>query len=122
MRDPAFALGAADVDDLIADIKATGLRYRRAFAYLQLKPPALVDVARWRQCVEDGSKFLARWGQQAEALGWTAGDLFGLIEIPERPPPSFSRLSRYDRLGLCWALQGRDVIALTAEGAVIRTT
>ena len=97
-------------------------RYRKVFGVLQLKPPALVDVARWRQCVEDGSKFLARWGQQAEALGWTAGDLFGLIEIPERPPPSFSRLSRYDRLGLCWALQGRDVIALTAEGAVIRTT
>jgi hypothetical protein len=30
-------------------------------------------------------------------------------------------LSRYDATGLCWLLQGRDVIALTAEGAVIRT-
>src|SRR6516162_4810885 len=58
-------IDGADFDDLVADIKATGLRYRRAFAYLQLKPPALVDVARWRQAVEDGSRFLAKWGSQA---------------------------------------------------------
>jgi hypothetical protein len=38
----------------IVEIPATGLRYRRTFAHLQLKPPALVDVARWRQCVRDG--------------------------------------------------------------------
>src|SRR5215472_2670863 len=74
-------------------------RYRRTFAHLQLKPPALVDVARWRRCVEDGSKFLAIWGETAQGLNWSSADLFGLIDIPERPSPSFNRLSRYDRLG-----------------------
>src|SRR6516165_11047808 len=34
-------------------------RYRTVFAHLQLKPPALVPVERWRQCVEDGKSFLA---------------------------------------------------------------
>jgi len=95
-------------------------RYRRTFAHLQLKPPALVDVARWRQCVEDGSKFLAVWGEQAEALGWSSADLFGLHTPPEQPHPSYSRLSRYDATGLIWLLQGRPVVALTEATASIR--
>jgi len=86
-------------------------RYRKVFGILQLKPPALIDVARWRQCVEDGSKFLAVWGEQAEALGWSSADLFGLHEPPEQPHPSYRRLSRYDCTGLAWLLQGREVIA-----------
>jgi hypothetical protein len=96
-------------------------RYRKVFGVLQLKSPALVPVERWRQCVEDGKRFLAKWGDQAEGLNWSSADLFGLVKVPEDPSPSFNRLSRYDRLGLCWALKGRDVIALTAEGATIRT-
>jgi len=94
-------------------------RYRKTFAALQLKPPALIDVTRWQECVQDGSKFLARWGEQAEALGWTSADLFGLHTPPERPHPSYSRLSRYDHIGLCWLLEGRAVVALTADTAAI---
>jgi hypothetical protein len=97
-------------------------RYRRTFAHLQLKPPALVDVDRWRQCVEDGSKFLAVWGEQAEALGWTSADLFGLHTPPERPHPSYQRLSRYNATGLCWLLQGRCVTVLTKASALIENT
>jgi hypothetical protein len=96
------------------------VRYRKVFVSLQLKPPALVDVDRWRQCVRDGSKFLAVWGEQAEALGWTPADLFGLHTPPERPHPSYNRLSRYDCTGLIWLLQGKEVIALTADTATIR--
>src|SRR5262249_27064186 len=81
-------------------------RYRRTFAHLQLKPPALVDVGRWRQCVEDGKRFLAKWGEQAQALGWTSADLFGLHRPSERPHPSYRRLSRYDCTGLIWLLEG----------------
>jgi hypothetical protein len=96
------------------------VRYRKVFAFLQLKPPALVDVARWRECVEDGKRFLAKWGGQAEALGWDSRDLFGLHQAPERPHPSYNRLSRYDCTGLIWLLQGKEVIALTADTATIR--
>jgi hypothetical protein len=71
------------------------------------------------QCVEDGKRFLAKWGEQAEALGWDSRDLFGLHRPPERPHPSYSRLSRYDATGLIWLLQGRRVTALTADTAAI---
>jgi hypothetical protein len=84
-----------------------------------MKPPALVDVERWRQCVEDGKRFLAKWGETAQRLGWDSRDLFGLIEMPEHPSPSFNRLSRYDATGLCWLLEGRPVVALTADTAAI---
>jgi hypothetical protein len=94
-------------------------RYRKTFAALQTTPPALVDVNRWRKCVEDGSKFLARWGSQAEALGWTSADLFGLHQPPEQPHPSYNRLSRYDWNGLCWLLEGRSVTVLSETAAMI---
>jgi hypothetical protein len=102
----------------IVELPAAG-RYRKVFAFLQLKPPALVPVERWKQCVKDGSRFLAKWGEQAEALGWTPADLFGLHTPPERPHPSYNRLSRYDCTGLCWLLQGRPIVALTADTAAI---
>jgi hypothetical protein len=70
--------------------------------------------------VEDGRRFLARWGDQAGALGWTAEDLFGLHTPPERPHPSYRRLSRYDETGLIWLLQGREVVALTEATAAIQ--
>jgi hypothetical protein len=66
-------------------------------------------VADWQQAVEDGRRFLARWGEQTKALGWTAHDLFGLAPPPERPAASYRRLSRYDMTGLIWLLRGRPV-------------
>jgi hypothetical protein len=104
----------------IVELPAAG-RYRKAFAFLQLKPPALVPVDRWRQCVKDGNRFLTKWGEQAEALGWTSADLFGLHTPPKRPHPSYNRLSRYDCTGLCWLLEGRPVVALTADTAAIES-
>jgi hypothetical protein len=104
----------------VVEIPATGLRYRRTFAHLQLRPPAHVPEDRWRQCVQDGSEFLARWGEQTESLGWDSRDLFGLHTPPEQPHPSYNRLSRYDCTGLVWLLQARSVVALTANTAAIR--
>jgi hypothetical protein len=104
----------------IVELPAEGLRFRRTFAHLQLKPPALVDVARWRLAVADGKHFLAKWGEQAEGLGWSSADLFGLAPVPTNPHPSYRRLSRYDMTGLCWLLQGKEVIALTEATATIR--
>jgi hypothetical protein len=97
-------------------------RYRKVFAHLQLKPPALVPVGRWQQAVEDGKRFLAKWGEQAQALGWSSADLFGLHEIPDKPHPSYQRLSRYDCTGLIWLLEGRPVVALTAAAATIKNS
>jgi hypothetical protein len=94
-------------------------RFCRTFSALESRCPDLVPPARWQQAIEDGRSFLAKWGRQAEALGWTARDLFGLHQPPAKPHPSYSRLSRYDHTGLVWLLQGRSVLALTDSTAAI---
>jgi hypothetical protein len=96
--------------------------FGRVFEVLESGCPDLVPVACWQAAVEDGRRFLARWGEQAEALGWTARDLFGLHQPPATPHPSYSRLSRYDETGLIWLLQGRPVVALTEAAAAIQSS
>jgi hypothetical protein len=96
--------------------------YARAFTALRARCPDHVEEERWRQCVADAERFLGRWGEQAEALGWTAKDLFGLHKPPEKPHPSYSRLSRYDETGLIWLLEGRRVVALTEGTAAIQNS
>jgi hypothetical protein len=97
-------------------------RYSRTMAALEADCPDLVPVDRWQLAVQDGRRFLARWAAQAEAFGWTARDLFGLHKPPEKPHPSYSRLSRYDETGLIWLLCGREVVALTEATAAIQNS
>jgi hypothetical protein len=87
---------------------------------LEQRCPDHVPIGRWQQAVEDGRRFMARWGKQAEALGWDAKDLFGLAPAPAKPHPSYRRLSRYDETGLIWLLCGREVVALTEATAAIQ--
>ena len=96
-------------------------RFGRTLSELERRCPVRIDPARWQQAVNDGQRFLAQWGEQAEALGWTARDLFGLHEIPANPHPSYRRLSRYDCTGLIWLLQGCPVVALTEATAAIKS-
>ena len=63
----------------------------RTLSELERWCPAYVVPARWRQAVRDGEGFLAGWGEQAEALGWTARDLFGLHEVPTRSHPAYQK-------------------------------
>jgi hypothetical protein len=95
-------------------------RFFRTFSELERRCPARIDPARWQQAVNDGQRFLAQWGEQAEALGWTARDLLGLHEVPATPHPAYQRLSRYDCTGLIWLLQGCPVVALTEATAAIK--
>jgi hypothetical protein len=93
---------------------------QRVLSALEARCPNHVAVDRWQLAGEDGRAFLVRWGEQAEALGWTARDLFGLHQPPAAPHPSYSRLSRYDETGLIWLLCGREVLALTEATAAIQ--
>jgi hypothetical protein len=95
-------------------------RFGRTYTALEARCPDFVAIPRWEQAIEDGRRFLATWGSQAEALGWSSADLFGLHTTPANPHPSYNRLSRYDCAGLCWLLEGREVIALTEATASIR--
>jgi hypothetical protein len=71
-----------------------------AFEALKRQCPAHVDVADWQMAIEDGGSFLRRWAEQAEALGWTARDLFGLAPAPDKsrelPAPQQIRLNWAD--------------------------
>jgi hypothetical protein len=96
-------------------------RFCRTFAALESRCPDRVPTDRWQRCVEDGRRFLAQWGSQAESLGWDSRDLFGLHTPPADPHPSYSRMSRYDATGLVWLLQGRPVVALTETTAAIQS-
>jgi hypothetical protein len=96
-------------------------RLCRILSALESRCPELVGADDWLQAVADARTFIARWGEQAEGLGWTATDLFGLFPVPPKPHPTFRRLSRYDATGLIWLLRGRPVVALTAESAAIES-
>jgi hypothetical protein len=107
------------LNSLNSHFRASGKPFGRVFEALEARCPDHIETGRWHQAVEDGKRFLARWGEQAEALGWTTSDLFGLHKPPDRPHPSYSRLSRYDETGLIWLLRGRPVLALTEHTAAI---
>ena len=88
--------------DLIAAAKANrdslrgvrvadpGQRYAIGLAKLVSDCPQLIEPEAWQQAVADAQAFLARWGPQAAALGWTARELFGLHPVQERRRSEFS--------------------------------
>src|SRR5262249_11541567 len=92
---------------------------RNVLTVLEHRCPAHVEPDRWQQALEDGRRFLAQWGEQAAALGWTPEDLSGLHPVPDNPAPNYWRLSRYDETGLIWLLRGRPLVALTKATAAI---
>jgi len=100
-------------------VEPSSAPFAKTLAALERRCPDYVEEERWQRAVEDGRRFLTRWGEKAIALGWTARDLFGLHEPPEKPHPSYRRLSRYDQTGLIWLLAGRPVVALTAAAAAV---
>ena len=83
-----------------------GAHYAHLLSALNEARPAFVEHDRWRQAVVDAKRFLAKWGEVAQQLGWTGKELFGLHRVPERPSGSYSRLSRYDETDLIWLLRG----------------
>jgi hypothetical protein len=89
-------------------------------AALKSRCPELIEAARWQQAIRDAESFLAKWGQHAYALGWTARELFGLHQVPPLPAATYQRLSRYDATGLIWLLQCHPVVALTTGEAAIQ--
>ena len=97
-----------------------GQWYENTLEALRLRCPEFVETDRWQQAVRDAHCFLTTWGAQATALDWSARDLFGLHPVPERPGANYQRLARYDCTGLIWLLQGRLVVALTADTAAIQ--
>lgn len=74
--------------------------------------PDFVRSSEWGAVMEMAERFLAQWGAKAEALGWSAGDLFSLH--PE------GSLARYAQRGAAFLLAGREVVAITADTITYR--
>jgi hypothetical protein len=98
-----------------------GQPYAPTLDALRSRRPDYVPHPRWERAVADSARFISLWGEQALALEWSPRDLWGLHKPPDNPPPSYSRLSRYDQTGLLWLLEGRNVTALSSETAVIKS-
>jgi hypothetical protein len=89
--------------------------WAEGFARLdRAQPPGDVPDRRWRQFIDDAGRFMdGGWPAKAAGLGWGPLDLFGC----DRHKP----FARVDRLGLLWLLNGRTIVALTADSATIET-
>jgi hypothetical protein len=82
--------------------------YADALAKLLTRCPDGVDLPHWEQAVDDGRRFLERWGIRAARLGWPASDLFDFT-------------TRLDLRGLVWFLHGNAVSQLDATSAAYIT-
>ena len=78
-----------------------------------MPPPPNYPQHAWQQLIVDAEGFLDGWAQQAAALGWPTWELFGCC----RHAP----WGRVQAMGLVLLLHGRELAALTATDAVIRT-
>ncbi len=76
-----------------------------------MTPPAGIPPDRWTTLIADAGSFLEKWGAQGARLGWRADELFGVHVA--RP------LARFDVMGLVMLLNGRPVVELDGENAVI---
>jgi hypothetical protein len=78
------------------------------------KPPADLSSDRWLRFLDDCGRFIdGGWAERATLLGWGPLDLFGCDR--ERP---FARL---DHMGLLWLLDGRSIVELHRDRAIIKT-
>jgi hypothetical protein len=90
--------------EILAALRQPG--FAECLSRLRAMPyPAEIDVDRWALFLADAAAFLSLWGPQAERTGWRASDLFA---VPG---------------GLCWTLEGREVVALSVapSEATLRT-
>jgi hypothetical protein len=78
--------------------------YLDAWARLNHQKPDRILDGRWRQVLDDGGRFLDRWGSLAAQLDWTAGALF---DTPKTETPG----------GLLWRLDGGMVEAIGPDHA-----
>lgn len=81
--------------------------WAEGFAKLEACPVSPGEnTATWLAMMNAAGRFLDRWANKAAALGWTAGELFGLdAEAP---------INRRDHRGAAFFLIGRDVVDVTA--------
>lgn len=108
-RDALPVIDKAEREAVATELGQIPEAYATAFAAIQSCPPADVPRRRWNLFIDDAGIFIDRWGKQADRLGWSVEDLFGLHPT--------AGLNRHDAAGLCWLLKSQRVVALTTTEA-----
>jgi hypothetical protein len=79
----------------------------------RMRRPEAYSAAEWQQLKDDAGYFLDRWASQCVTLGWTLDDVFAVaLTAPQ---------ARHDAKGLVPLLDGKRIVAVTADLAVIET-
>jgi hypothetical protein len=89
--------------------------YADAFAQLQIAQPIGVAHSQWLRAIDDAGRFLDQWGNVAEKLQWSARDIF---KKPAAPAATRLPLD-LGTVGLCWVIDGQNVVALDACSVTI---
>ena len=98
---------------LIEDGAHVPRAWAEAFARLDLMPrPATLSEQRWREIIDDGGRFLDRWGRRAAKLGWSEQDVFGTAALIPAPTS--------ETIGLVPMIMGGTVEVVERERAIIK--
>ncbi len=89
--------------------------YASAFAQLQIAQPIGVSQPQWLRAIDDAGRFLDQWGSVAEKLQWLAQDIF---KKPAAPTATTLPVD-LGTVGLCWVIDGQNVVALDACSVTI---
>jgi hypothetical protein len=116
---PARALADVyDLDERLAIAMYDGgipETYATAFGELQIAQPIGVSHPQWLRAIDDAGCFFDQWGNVAAQLQWSAKDIF------KKPAALTVKTPALDlgTFGLCWVIDGRNVVALDAYSATI---
>jgi len=112
----AYAAAPPDFEERAALIEyGAGVprHWAEPFARLNCMPcPAAFALKQWAAIINDGGIFIDRWAEEAERLGWTAEEVFGV----GRDAPD----ARHDLKGLLLQINGWEVIAIDAGKATVK--
>ena len=96
------------------DFEGVPLQWLTGLARMRATPaPAGIPRAQWTKIIATAVTLLDRWGSQLTALGWSSADVFGAD--PNAP------WQRLDCMGLVPLLGDSEVVAVTAEAAILKT-
>lgn len=80
---------------------------------LRMPRPETYPARAWLPLIDDADQFMKRWATQAVRLGWQSWEVWGV----HKEAPWW----RIGGMGLVPSLQGRKIVALLADAAVVET-